>query len=150
MTLEVGTVFRWNNFPEPRYGAEKKARWFIYLGETGSFSQSVIAHISTTTTKIGDFKEGGSRRSHDHFVFRAKSSPFEEDCVIDYDDRPFSLQKEKLMNNPDIEIKGKLDEQTMRMIYNRLLKSNAISKAILWDIHDSFNRTGITGLKKVR
>jgi len=52
-----------------------------------------------------------------------------------------------LENNQSIEEKGKLDEQTLRMIYNRLFRSNAYSRVILRDIHDSFNKAGITGLK---
>jgi hypothetical protein len=143
-------VFRWNNFPEPRFGTEKKARWFIYLGESGPFFKPTIAYISTTTTNINEFKKGGSLQSHDYCVFSAKTSPFEEDCILDYDNQPYSPLREKLLNNADIEIKGKFDTNTMKMIYNRLIKSSAISPIILQDIHESFNRAGITGLRKIR
>jgi len=42
LTLEIGTVFRWDHFPIPRYGGKTKPRWFISLGETGPFSQLAI------------------------------------------------------------------------------------------------------------
>jgi hypothetical protein len=51
-------------------------------------------------------------------------------------------------NNPSIEPRGKFDEQTLRMIYKRILKSKFFSKVILRDIHESFNKARITGLKK--
>jgi len=148
VTLDVGTVFRWKDFPEPRSG-EVKARWFIYLGDSGLFSQVLIAYLCTTTTQIHHFKAGGNRSTHDHHLFRkSPDSPFEEDCILDFDERPHALAKSTLENNSDIESKGKLNEQTLRMIYNRILKSRFYSKIILRDIHESFNKTGIAGLKK--
>lgn len=146
--MDVGTVFRWKDFPEPRSG-EVKARWFIYLGDSGPFSQVLIAYLCTTTTQIHHFKSGGNRSSHDHHLFqKAPSSPFEEDCILDFDERPHAVAKSTLENNPCIEPKGKFDEQTLRMIYNRILKSKFFSKVVLRDIHESFNKAGITGLKR--
>lgn len=141
-------MFRWKDFPGPR-GGEVKARWFIYLGDSGYFSQVLIAYICTTTTQIHYFQAGGDRISHDHFLFKkVPNSPFEEECILDFDEPPHTLRKSILENNPSIEEKGKLDEQTLRMIYNRLCRSSAYSRVILRDIHDSFNKAGITGLKK--
>ncbi len=59
------------------------------------------------------------------------------------------MRKEQLKAfESDIEIRGTLDEQTLRMIYNQLLRSRFISSMELQDIHDSFNMAGISGLKK--
>ena len=151
MTLElkVGAVFRWDNFSDQRYGPKQKPRWFIYLGESDRFSQVLIAYICTTTTQKQKFQAGGPRSSRDYYEFKAENSPFDEDCIIDFDEPPYSKEKEKLENNPNIMPKGYLSEDIMRMIYNRLLKSRRrLSRAALLDIHSSFNKAGIVGLKK--
>lgn len=146
--MNVGTVFRWKEFPSPRDG-DVKPRWFIYLGDAGHFSQVLLAYICTTTTQIHPFQAKGDRSSHDHFFFKkSPNSPFDEDCILDFDEPPHTPRKSILENNPNIEEKGKLDEQTLRMIYARLCKSSAYSKVILRDIHDSFNKAEITGLKR--
>jgi hypothetical protein len=150
LTLEIGTVFRWDNFPLPRYGNETKARWFIYLGETGPFSQIAIIYLVTTTTQTAHFQSGGARSRHDKFKFEARQFPaFEEDCILDFDDPPYPIEKERLLNKQsDISVKGKLREDTMRMIYNRFLQAGSCSKMVMLDIHDSFNKAGIAALKK--
>lgn len=150
MTLEIGTVFRWDNFPLPRYGDETKARWFIYLGETGTFSQIAIIYLATTTTQTAHFQSGGTRSGHGHFKFEARQFPaFEEDCILDFDDPPYHIERARFLNNQsDISVKGKLREDTMRMIYNRFLQADSCSKMFMLDIHNSFNKAGIAALKK--
>jgi len=150
LTFQVGTVFKWEHFPFPRYGDETKSRWFIYFGETGPFAQIACFYLCTTTTQTDHFQPGGSRAGHTYFKFETKQIPiFEKDCILDFDDPPHSVEKIKLLSMLcDISIKGRLKEETMRMIYNRFLQSGACSKRTLLDIHDSFNREGISGLKK--
>jgi len=150
LTLEIGTVFRWDNFPLPRYGNETKARWFIYLGETGPFSQIASTYLVTTTTQADHFQSGGARSGHGHFRFEARQFPaFEEDCILDFDDPPYSIENEMFLNKQgDIAVKGKLREDTMRMIYNRFLQAGSCSKMVMLDIHNSFNKAGIAALKK--
>lgn len=149
MTLEAGTVFRWNKFPYPRYDKEEiKPRWFIYLGDSGIFSQILIAYICTTTTQTQHFEINGHRVSHYSIKFESTpKTPFEEDCILDCDEPPFSIEKKKLENHLDIEIKGKLKEQKLREIYNGIYRSYAYSPVIINNIHESFNKIGITGLK---
>ncbi|HBL52811.1 MAG TPA: hypothetical protein DHO02_02750 [Syntrophaceae bacterium] len=150
MNLEVGTLLRWNHFPWPRYGTEIKPRWFIYLGDNGPFAQIAFVYLATTTTQIEHFKSGGARNGHNHFKFETRQfASFDNDCIIDYDDPPYAIKKQYLLNHQaDLEVKGKLNEQTLRMIYNNLLKSDACSKMVLLDLHSSFNNAGITSLKK--
>ncbi len=150
MTLEIGTVFKWDNFPWPRYGNKPKARWFIYLGETGPFSQIAIIYLVTTTTRTAHFQSGGTRAGHDKFKFETRQFPaFEEDCILDFDDPPYSVEKARFVNKQsDISVKGKLKGDTMRMIYNRFLQAGSCSKMVMLDIHDSFNKAGISALKK--
>ncbi|MBW6484639.1 MAG: hypothetical protein K0B01_00590 [Syntrophobacterales bacterium] len=150
MTLEIGTVFRWDNFPLPRYGDETKARWFIYLGETGPFAQIAIIYLVTTTTQTAHFQPGGNRYGHSHFQFEARQFPaFEKDCIIDFNDPPYPIEKARFANKQsDLSVKGKLREDAMRMIYNRFLQAGSCSKMVMLDIHESFNKAGIAALKK--
>ena len=121
MTLEIGTVFRWERFPLPKYGDETKARWFIYLGESGAFSRIAFIYLCTTTTQIAHFQSGGYRSGHSSFKFETRQfSVFEEDCILDFDGPPCPIEKTKLENKQkDIFVRGKLKEEAMRMIYNR-------------------------------
>jgi len=150
LTLQIGTVLKWDNFPLRRYGGKLKPRWFIYIGETGLLSQITIIYLATTTTKADPFKAGGSRSDHNKFTFRTQEfREFEEDCILDYDEQPYAIEKDKfLKNQSDISVKGQLKEETMRMIYNQFLRSGSCSNIIMFDIHDSFNKAGIIGLKK--
>lgn len=150
MTLAIGTVFRWDHFPTPRFGGEIKPRWFIYLGETGPFSQIASIYIATTTTQKAPYEAGGDRRNHDIFRFDTKQFPeFEEDCIIDFDQAPYAIEKNQFVKAAcDIACKGVLKETTVRMIYNRFIRSGSCSKITLQDIHDSYNRADITGLQK--
>jgi hypothetical protein len=147
--LKAGTVFRWENFPYPKYAGEIKARWFIYLGDTGLLLTPIIAYICTTTTSLDDFKPGGRRASHRHLLFKKIKYPFfEEDCILDYDEEPYPAERESLERNPNIEIKGELDQECLRTIYYGIWKSSYYSPKIVLDIHSSLNQVGITGLRK--
>jgi hypothetical protein len=147
--LKPGTIFKWNDFPYPKIGSKIKPRWFICLGDTGLLSCPIFIHICTTTTSINDFKPGGTREKHRVFSFDKKRYPcFDEDCILDFDERPYSLPEGTLESNSDIEIKGELDKQTMKLIYEGIFKSQFYSPKILLDIHTSLNKIGITGLRK--
>ena len=152
MILEIGTVFRWINFPVPRYGEQEKPRWFICIGFSSIVSGIEDIYLCTTTTQLNSFKSSGSRKGHRHFIFNTDKFPFfDEDCIIDFDEKPYTISKEKLNKcKDDISIKGKLDNNTLIMIYNYFFLSNNISLLELHDIHTSYNNAGITGLKKPR
>ena len=148
--MKAGTIIKWNNFPYPRYGGEVKARWFVCLGDSGLLSEPVFIYLCTATTSLKDFESGGKRERHTICRFQARTSPFDEDCIVDVDEGPYSLSQHELANNADIEVKGQLTEQDMRMIYNRVVRSNRFSKREKLDIHRSFNDAGIDGLKLPR
>jgi hypothetical protein len=148
LNIELGTVFRWNNFPFPKYGGEEKARWFICIGFSGIFAQVAVAYLCTTTTHLQQFGPAGKRKNHDHFKFSKDQFPiFEQDCVVDFDAPIYDVEIAKIDNDiANIEIKGKLAQDTMRMVYKRFLRSPFLSPVTLRDIYDSFNKAGITGL----
>lgn len=60
----------------------------------------------------------------------------------------YSIEKSKIEYSVEIEIKGTLDVNMLKRIYNGILKSDKYSKKVLQDIHNSFNKSGIEGLKK--
>jgi len=145
--LKPGTIFRWKNFPYPRIGDEIKARWFVCLGDTGILSTPVIVHFCTTTTSKDDFKPGGRRASHRYLTLEKKRYPFfDEDCILDLDEPPFAEPRETLESNRDIEIRGELNKETLKLIYEGILRSRYYSARVLLDIHTSLNGIGITGL----
>lgn len=146
--MDVGTVFRWKDFPYPRYGDEIKPRWFIYLGKTGPFSNPVYAYLPTTTTQLHRFEPGGQCCTHSHKKFSAGTTCFDEDCIIDFDSRPYVLDHAELIDNSNIDIRGKLNDEDLKYIYAQILRSAHYSPAILRDIHTSFNNSGITGIRK--
>jgi len=146
--MDAGTVIKWNNFPFPRIGDVIKPRWFVCLGSSGALSEPVFLYLYTTTTNIDDFEQGGKRERHTHCHLRASDTPFDEDCVLDIDvDMYTPTESQVIKDLKNIEVKGRLNEQYMRMIYNLIIRSSKISKKIKIDIHDSFNKIGITGLK---
>ncbi len=148
--MKPGAVFRWNNFPNPKIGHEIKPRWFICLGDTGLFLSPVYVHICTTTTQIADFRRGGKRNSHRFFTFKKERYPcLGEDCILDFDERPYSYENEALESNKHIEIRGELDKQTLKAIYEGILKSEFYSPKILSDIHESLNKIGVSGLRRL-
>jgi hypothetical protein len=149
--LRPGAVFRWIDFP-PRFDEIVKSRWFVLLGTTGYFAQVALVHCATTTSQTEHYLPGGSREKKDHWKIQVKEIPlFEQDCILDFDEQPFSIplsQLEEALSRGQIEEKGILPEDKIRMAYKRILRSEGYSRQILMDIHDSLNRIGISNLKK--
>lgn len=148
--MKPGDVFLWKDFPYPNKGGDIKPRWFIYLGNAGIFETPIFAYICTTTTQIDDFQKGGKREKHRHFLFRKGDYPFEEQCILDYDELPYiNIKKEEIEGTSAIEVRGTLDARTMRVIYEGIYSSRLYSPRVKRDIRDSLNMIGITGLKKI-
>ena len=146
--MTAGTVIRWNNFPESRIvEGEPKSRWFVHLGKSSALINPVFFHLSTTTTQLHHFEKGGDRAKHPFCLLRASDTSFDQDCIVDLYEPPYSFTEELLTGNADIEFKGGLTEQYLRQIYARVLRSPYFSKKVILDIHRSFNDIGITGLK---
>lgn len=142
MTLEVGDIFTWENFPYPITG-EIKRRWFVYFGDDGIFG--IYVYIFTTTTNF-------NRQDEDSIIFKKGEYSFIEDCILNigidgYNKILTKEDIEKYINNGDINKKSKLTENKIREIYNKVLKSKRLSRKIKIFIHDALNRHGIKGLK---
>ena len=149
MYLKVGNVILWGDYPSPRSG-KIKARWFIYLGRTSVLTTPVFAYLCTTTTQLQHFDPGGSRSNHTCKRFDVRQFPlFERNCVIDFDEDLHEIPEATIDKcRAHIEIRGQLDENTLRNIFKQFSRPGVVSPVILRDIFDSFNRDGITGLKK--
>lgn len=146
--MDAGTILKWNNFKDRKYGGELKPRWFIFLGDSGPITDPKFAYLATTTRNLKVYEKGGDRENHTKCLFYARDNLFEYDCVLDVDEEPYPVLLSQLQDNPDIEVKGKITEDQVRMIWNRIIRSREYSRKVLLDIHDSFNRINITGLKK--
>lgn len=149
MRLTVGDVIVWNDFPYPRDGAVK-ARWFIYLGRTSVFDTPVFAYLCTTTTQFRYFEPGGLRNGHAYKRFDVRQFPqFERDCFLDFDEEIYDILESTIDScQAQIEIRGRLDKNTMRNIFKQFTRPGVVSPVKLRDIYDSFNRDDIVGLKK--
>lgn len=149
MQLTVGDVIYWEDFPNPRDGAAKP-RWFIYLGKTALFSMPVFAFLCTTTTQTHHFEPGGSRSNHACKRFDVRQYPlFDRDCILDFDEDLHEIQETAIQKcKAQIQIRGKLDENTMRYIFKQFSRPGVVSLVTMRDIFESFNRDGITGLKR--
>ena len=142
--MQIGDVIRWNKYPYPQYNNIKKPRWFVYIGCTDIFSIPLQYYFVTTTrqkTRIITSEDGCS-------LFANKFPFFTSNCYIDFEERPHTIIKSKVEKNPDIEIVGKLDEKTLKEIYNGIRNSSKYSPIIRLDIYKSFDRDGITDLEK--
>lgn len=142
MTLEVGDIFIWDNFPYPITG-EIKRRWFVYFGDDGIFG--IYVYIFTTTTNF-------NRQDEDSILFKKGEYNFEEDCILNVGlegyNKILTIEDiKKYINNGDINKKDKLPENKIREIYNKVLKSRKLSRKIKISIHEALNRANITGLK---
>lgn len=147
--MRSGDIFRWHNFPYPRYNKEDiKPRWFIYLGDTGKLSSPIHSYILTATTTLTLIEPGEIKHGHTVCRYHPNNSPFDQECIVDIDEGVYSVVANTLENNSDIEVRGSLTDQQMRELYNRLIRSRYYSKKELRDIHRSFNDVGITSLRR--
>lgn len=147
--MEVGTVFIWHSFPFPRYKKnEIKDRWFIYIGKTSILDSNKLIYLVTTTTSIKEFETGGSRDNHQNIKFIPDDSPFEAECILDIDERPYLFSQDDFDRQTDIEIKECLNQQYLIKIYNKISLSNAYSKVQKLDIYNCFIEAGIKNIKK--
>ena len=94
--MKPGTVFKWYNFSLQRFSGHTKTRWFIYLGESGPFDTPIHAYLVTTTTQI----EG----KNDCLFFEVGNSPFDENCILNFNEPCYPMLKERLEDNDDIDI----------------------------------------------
>lgn len=143
MRLDVGDIFTWENFPYPITG-EIKRRWFIYFGDGGYFSIDV--YLFTTTTNM-------DRNNEDSIIFHKGEYSFTRDCILNVGQNHYSknitkVDIDKHIKNGNINKVSKLQENKIREIYNKVLKSKYISRIDKIAIHDALNRAGIINLTK--
>ena len=122
----------------------------VYLPgpHTTPFEQPILAQICTTTTSVNDFKTGGKRASHKCFIFEKGKYPFDQECVLDFDEDPYAYKEADLESNRNIELMGKLNDQTMKLIYEGIYFSRSYSRKIKINIRESLQQIGIKGLRK--
>jgi hypothetical protein len=146
--MEIGTVFKWLNYPKPQYGRVKD-RWFVYFGTTSILSLEQNVFIFTTTGKTKLYEKGGSRESHKNIIrFEVGEYGFEMPCVIDSYFFQNNWPVEEFNNyRSDHEVKGKLPNQVLSDFYYKLLNEGNIETIIIKDIRRNLNSIGIFNLK---
>jgi len=81
--MQVGTVFKWLNFPYQSDG-DKKDCYFVYFGKTGYGIKPVMFHCCTTTTQEWHYSSG-KRKNHHIYRFNANEYGFPRACILDFD-----------------------------------------------------------------
>jgi hypothetical protein len=149
---KVGDVLKWAAYPLPDDENSKiKTRWFIYLGEMKDGTHCAI--MCTPTTQLQYYEPGQSRSNRPTFSIKTGQFGFKCECIIDFKMNPISkgLTPDILVRcQKDIQVITNIrtiDENFLRMIYNKILKSGG-APIVVRDIHTSFNLAGITGLNK--
>lgn len=145
--MQLGSVFTWNSFPFREEGKEKN-RYFVYFGESHYPDNPVKIFLITTTSRIYHYEEEGARKNHNYYRFEAGSFGFVKESILDLDSYYDIDKKDFEECKEDITEKGKLPEDILGNIYYLILQSKNISMKVKQDIHDNYNREGITGLKK--
>lgn len=148
--LRVGTVFILHSlYSNPKFNYNPKERYFIYLGKSSSIDDDgVIAILASPTTQTQYYESFGNRVKHPHVSFKGGEFGFTEDCVLDLTIIDYNMEYNYLINTPDVEIVGEISINKLKEIYNYICKPNKISLKNKFNIYDSFNNDGITGLTK--
>lgn len=131
----------------------QKDRWLICLGTFVVCGKTQQILMSTTTTKMEEYTSGKSREKNITFVInRSKYSFFTNDCLIDLslnpieDVYPSTLEAQ----SGNWEMKGSIDQNDLRDIFNKLVRAESASAKVLSIIKDSLQSIGIQGLAKVK
>lgn len=154
--MDVGDVFTWDQYPYSN--EETKRRWFIYLGEYKDTpdpfdNTSSIMIIAPTTTTQTQYYEPGEMRAGIPFV---RFSPnegfgFTEECILDLAHRGLVIPQDIFLENLEsqkIQIKGKISDQKLREIYDKIYHSRGYPLMLKRRIHENLNKTGISNLPK--
>jgi hypothetical protein len=146
--MKTGIVFKWKNYPKPRDGIIKD-RWFIYLGASSILSEISNVFIFTTTGKTKYYTPGNKRRKNKNIVnFKAGEFGFETDCVLDtfYFQNNWTLEEFERYKD-DFEIKERISDEKLKVVYEKILKENSIQTIIKKDIRRNLNKIDIYNLK---
>jgi len=147
--MDIGTVFKWINYPK-QSDSIKKDRWFVYLGTSSKFCEPLNVFIFTTTSQTNLYEPWEKRENNKNTLkFKAGEFGFDVDCILDvfYFQNNWTLEEfEKYKDNFDI--KGKVSDDKLKIIYEKILKETTIQKIIKTDIRINLNNIRIYGLKK--
>lgn len=151
MTLPVGTVLKYNDYPHGDDGIVKPY-WFVVMGRTSLLHQPQYYFFFKTTTQYKYYKTGGERiNSHHKLLTCDVYTCFERDCYLDFDlpvfDRHTIEEVETLISSGKIEIKGRL-EKILIELYHLSIKGTGAPFKVKELFHSSFNTDGLTGLNK--
>lgn len=146
--MEIGDVFVCPKFDDIDIVDKHKQKWWcIYMGESSLLVPPIFCYFHTTTTQMGHYRKGGNREHHQVMRISAGQWGFEQDCLIDFNNRPFT-QPPEFFQDKKILIKGKIPEEGLRRVYDFILNSDSYIERIKHDIHCCLNNRGIYGLKK--
>jgi len=147
--MDIGSVFRWNDYPKQKDG-KLKARWFIYLGLSSILSNPQNVFLLPSTTQIELYERGNRRQNHKKIKrFKRGSCGFKSESIIDihFFENNWILGEFNKYSR-DMEVHGKVSNNTLTQLYNFILTDYYIEKIIIVDIRRNLNNIGVINLKK--
>lgn len=145
---EVGDVLYWRNNAFQADG-NIKSRYFIYLGNTSLYTFQINIYTVTTTSLTGYYQAGGSRCRYLHIKIPAGSFGLPKDSIVDVDSNYMPFYQNSVMDAAsDIEVVGKLDNETLRAIYRLIAESRKIPPNEKDDIYTCLRNSGIKDISK--
>lgn len=140
--VKPGDVITIESFDLQNLGGKDKRIWSIYMGMDGLFDSPVFVYFCRTTTQIHDFKPGGKRENHKYRLLSKGQYGFEEDCLLDFSEKPYTgITKEKF-NSYTVDIKDRLPDQIIKEIFEKCIK-RYLNQFQQTSIRDSLAKVGI-------
>ena len=143
-SLTVGDIILIEKFDLPNIGNDIKDIWAVYMGIDSSLDYPILVYFSRVTTQKKDFEKGGNRESHRYIDFpeeEYKKYGFSEPCLLDLNERPYKVEKDKF-NKYTIVKKKRLPNDFIKRIFDVCLKEY-LSPAQLRNIKNSMSQVGI-------
>ncbi|MHB8279215.1 MAG: hypothetical protein ACYDIA_16415 [Candidatus Humimicrobiaceae bacterium] len=147
--MEIGDVFRWNDYPKQKDG-EIKSRWFIYLGLSSILASPQNVFLLPATGRTDLYENGGKRQNHKNIMkFLIGDCGFGDNTIVDlyFFENNWTLKEfNNYINN--ITIKGSVPNDRLKILYFLILASKYyIQKIVIIDIRRNLNNKGIFNLK---
>lgn len=146
--MEIGSVFRWDEYPKQREG-ELKVRWFIYLGLSSILSEPQNVFLLPSTTQLELYGRGKRRQNHKKIkIFGKGYCGFEKKSIVDiyFFENNWPLQEFNSFKRKMI-VRGRLPNDDLKQLYELISTDYYIERIVIIDIRRNLNGIGIYNLK---
>lgn len=148
MMPQIGSLFKWENFPHPD-DAKIKDRYFIYLGNTSRLTPPVMVYLCTTTTQLQYYEKDGIRSRNKYLRINAGEYGLPKDCVLDITKWTSDFAELDIVKSEAcIQILcERLDGAFLRKVWDLIRADRSIAMIIKQDIAASLRRIEVGGIR---